>query len=208
MNVTVNEIGCKHFPVPQFSRLCAVFGGIYCLKRSITKIHCAKYDGKLVFDAIQCDAQKIYAKNIVFGNGSIASAKFEKAARSSNETVDSDAVKVGCGNLSRAIFITDTPIGDASLNSGGGGVIFLKIPSPNGDGDGAFVIQLAHWSGCCPNGLCKFTFVTILCPHNTTLHFHDRHHPHHLPVTRRIGKRRPSTVCGKVIQKLSLARTG
>lgn len=142
-------------------RLCAVFGGVYCLKRSITEIYFANNDEKLAFDAIQCDAQRVQAKNIVFGHGSIASAKFESSP--SNDETKSDAVKVCCGNLSRGIFITDTPIGDESLNSGGGGVIFLKMPSANGDGDGAFVIQLSHWSGCCPKGLCKSSFYAVQC---------------------------------------------
>ncbi|XP_037048018.1 rab proteins geranylgeranyltransferase component A isoform X2 [Bradysia coprophila] len=152
--------GCGEIP-QCFCRLCAVFGGVYCLKRAITEIYFADNGDKLVFDAIQCDTQKIQAKNIVFGHGSIASAKFEKATGSPpNEEIDSDATKVRCGNLSRGIFIADTPIGGENLNSGGGGVIFLKMPSSNGDGDGAFVIQLSHWSGCCPKG---FYLVHITC---------------------------------------------
>ncbi len=141
-----------------FHRLCAVFGGVYCLKRTITEIYFANNEEKLVFNAIQCDKQKIEAKNIVFGHGSISSARFEKATSTdvSTKEMNSQAAKVSCGNLSRGIFITDTPIGDESLNSGGGGVIFLKMPSTNGSGDGAFVMQLSHWSGCCPKGFCKF----------------------------------------------------
>lgn len=59
-----------------------------------------------------------------------------------------------CGNLSRGIYITNEPISGESLNKGGGGVNFLKIPSANNDG-GAFVIQLSHFSGTVPKGLCK-----------------------------------------------------
>lgn len=166
------------------------------MKRSITEIYFTNSDEKLAFDAIQCDTQKIQAKNIVFGHGSIASAKFENAAASSSTSNEEDSVKIRCGNLSRGIFITDTPIGDESLNSGGGGVIFLKMPSTNGDGDGAYVIQLSHWSGCCPKGFCKsnflrFTvnpFVTILLLYN------NRSSPHHVSGNRCIGKGRFSSI--------------
>lgn len=134
-----------------------MFGGVYCLKRFITEIYFTNVDEKLVFDAIQCDKQKIQAKNIVFGHGTITSARFEKATGTDilTEQCFSHAGEDFCGNLSRGIFITDTPIGDESLNTGGGGVIFLKMPSTNGDSNGAFVMQLSHWSGCCPKGFCK-----------------------------------------------------
>lgn len=140
-----------------FLRLCAVFGGVYCLKRSITEIYFTNNDEKLVFDAIQCDKQKIQAKNIVFGHGTISGARFEKSAVTNILTKGnaSHEERKYCGNLARGIFLTDTPIGDESLNSGGGGVIFLKMPSAAGDG--ALVMQLSHWSGCCPKGFCKST---------------------------------------------------
>lgn len=132
-----------------------MFGGIYCLKRPISEVHFVENEEKLVFDAIQCDKQKIQAKNIVFGHGTISSARFEKTTAKEHVPQASKC----CGNLSRGIFITDTPIGDETLNSGGGGVIFLKMPSTNPDGNGAFVIQLSHWSGCCPKGFCTYTIL-------------------------------------------------
>lgn len=66
-----------------------------------------------------------------------------------------------CGNLSRAILLTDRPIGDEKLNSGGGGVMFLRLPAllslqPKG---GAHVIQLSHYSGTCPKNWCKYMFL-------------------------------------------------
>lgn len=140
-----------------FPRLCAVFGGVYCLKRSITDIYFTDVDEKLVFDAIQCDKQKIQGKDIVFGHGTISGARFEKATGTDILTKENIS-RTGsdrCGNICRGIFITDTPIGDESLNSGGGGVIFLKMPSTSGNSSGAFVMQLSHWSGCCPKGFCK-----------------------------------------------------
>ncbi|KAJ6649626.1 Rab proteins geranylgeranyltransferase component A [Pseudolycoriella hygida] len=141
--------GCGEIP-QCFCRLCAVFGGVYCLKRSITEIFFRNDNDQIVFDAIQCDNQKIQAKNIVFGHGTISSARFETIHTSSQ-----NQEKGNCGNLSRGIFVTDTPIGDESMNSGGGGVVFLKMHSTTGSGGGAFVKQLSHWSGCCPKDFSK-----------------------------------------------------
>jgi len=137
-----------------FADFVLFFGGVYCLKRSIKEIFFTEIDEKLVFDAIQCDNQRIQAKNIVFGHGTISNARFEKATGTDN------ANKHICGNLSRGIFITDTPIGDENLNSGGGGVIFLKMPSTTSQSSGAFVMQLSHWSGCCPKG---YYLIHITC---------------------------------------------
>lgn len=153
-----------------FCRLCAVFGGVYCLKRSITEIYFINNDTELVFDAIQCDKQKIQAKNIVFGHGTISSARFPKATDADHLTKP-EAEKYSCGKLSRGIFITDTPLGDENLNSGGGGVIFLRMPSADGNTEGAFVIQLSHWSGCCPKGYCKLTVTLFFFSNKVTTKF-------------------------------------
>lgn len=192
----------KHFSFP---RLCAVFGGVYCLKRSITEIYFSNADEKLVFDAIQCDKQKIQAKHIVFGHGTISGARFENATGKDSLATEkrSHAGKKCCGNLSRAVFLTDTPIGDESLNSGGGGVIFLKIPSANGDSDGAFVIQLSHWSGCCPKGFCKpIRLVIVFFLQSKTSHIFLRSRSYHMSIIGNIGQGWFSAICWKIIRKL------
>lgn len=154
-------------------RLCAVFGGVYCLKRFIKEIYFSENDGQLTFDAIQCNDQRIEAKNIVFGHGTISSARFEKSTDSNHSSkrkhcyrdvlsLKSFAAKQKCGNISRGIFITDTPIGDEEMNKGYGGVIFLKLPSSNSHNDGAFVTQLSHWSGCCPKDFCTLIYIFLI----------------------------------------------
>lgn len=150
--------GCGEIP-QCFCRLSAVFGGIYCLKRPLTELHFSPSDNAgedqtsgQQFKSIKCGEQVISGKHIVFGNGFKLPDKV---------LLDSKAKKDNChrcGALARAIYITDKPIGEELLNSGGGGVNFLKLPtvSPNGETDqGAFVIQLSHFSGTCPKGLCK-----------------------------------------------------
>lgn len=143
--------GCGEIP-QCFCRLCAVFGGVYCLKRAISEIH---FDASNQVKAIKCGDQVITGKNIVFGNN------FNPTDDIFGDNDDSNSVVVNCncGQLSRAIYITDRPIGDDSINSGGGGVNFMKLHTPaaaDGDNrDGAFVIQLAHFSGTTPKGLCK-----------------------------------------------------
>lgn len=61
-------------------------------------------------------------------------------------------------HLSRGVFISTSPIGGAEINSDadGGGVIFMKMPPiENVNGNGALLLQLAHFSGTTAKGLCK-----------------------------------------------------
>lgn len=49
-----------------------MFGGVYCLKRSIKEINFITNEDKRVeFHSIQCGTQRIKSKNIVFGHGTI-----------------------------------------------------------------------------------------------------------------------------------------
>lgn len=126
--------GCGEIP-QCFCRLCAVFGGVYCLKKAITNIE--ENEGEISFSA---ENQVVKTKKLVFGGSNIP------------EHLLSDGNKLdrSCGGLSRGIFILDKPLGSEELNAGGGGVNFLKLPGENG---GAFILQLSHYSGTCPKGL-------------------------------------------------------
>lgn len=130
--------GCGEIP-QCFCRLCAVFGGIYCLKRSVSNVSIA--DAKV--DSIKCGNQDIKASNIVVGHGNILP----------DFSIPAGGTGVGkkCGGISRAIYITSSPLGAEELNSSGGGVNFLKLTDESGTG--AFVLQLSHYSGTCPKGL-------------------------------------------------------
>ncbi|XP_055372850.1 rab proteins geranylgeranyltransferase component A [Condylostylus longicornis] len=137
--------GCGEIP-QCFCRLCAVFGGIYCLKKQIDKIKIEeKYaDEKIEYEIhLESDNHIIRSKNLVIGNGDIGTC----LPQNFQNTLE-DRKK--CGNLARAIFITSSPFGNETINSGGGGVNFLRIPD---NINSVSIIQLSHYSGTCPKGL-------------------------------------------------------
>lgn len=132
--------GCGEIP-QCFCRLCAVFGGIYCLGRSITDVKTVESnDEQLVI--LKFGDQDITTKKLVHGLGS--------------NVLDT---KISHEYISRAVIITSSPIGGASVNSelDGGGVVLLYHPI-EGRADGVILIQLSHFSGCVPKGLCKLSF--------------------------------------------------
>lgn len=146
--------GCGEIP-QCFCRLCAVFGGVYCLKRTIENIHID--EEKNEFRSINCGGQTINAKALILGNGGRIGSEATKCIRfTGNDNVETATdEKNECGQLARAIYIVNKPLGDEALNSGGGGVNILRLPGISHADDGAFVIQLAHNSGTCPKDLCK-----------------------------------------------------
>jgi Rab proteins geranylgeranyltransferase component A len=130
--------GCGEIP-QCFCRLCAVFGGIYCLGRPITEVKTVEsIDEQIV--TVKFGEQNITTKKLVHGLGS--------------NVFDTELPHE---YISRAILITTTPIGGSSVNteSDGGGVVLLYHPI-EGRNDGVTLIQLSHFSGCVPKGLCKF----------------------------------------------------
>lgn len=143
--------------IPQcFCRLCAVFGGIYCLNSPTSCLHFKKDDaGHTIFEGVKYEERKLTSKNVVIGHGIVT----EKILLNDIDKQKSRK----CGGLSRGIFITSSPIGGHRQNTGGGGVMFIKLPPAEGKNHtGAFVIQLSHHSGTCPKGLCKFCSIKIL----------------------------------------------
>lgn len=141
--------GCGELP-QCFCRLCAVFGGVYCLKRTVAALHRDEADGRFV--AITCGEQRIAASDIVFGAGTLEDGASKIPAANGK----------GCGQISRGVLISKRPLGDEPMNSGGGGVILLRLPEAGetpADADvesGAQVLQLSHYSGTCPKDWCKF----------------------------------------------------
>lgn len=149
--------GCGEIP-QCFCRLCAVFGGIYCLHRTVDDItFTEEADGK-VFESIQSNDQKITAKHLVFGHGVVNPKIFERigAAGSRTMAVGNDCDGVLCGSLSRGILVSSKPLGTEEMNKGGGGVSFLKINLGDRQDEGAFIFQLSYHSGTVPKGYCKF----------------------------------------------------
>ena len=128
--------GCGELP-QSFCRLCAVFGGVYCLKRELSNLQVLEDPESEMKVSVKCGEQTIKAKNIVFGNRADIATKF----------------------LSRGIFLTTSPIGGKAVNSpmDGGGVVFLKMaPIKEVNEEGVFVVQLSHFTGTVPKGLCEY----------------------------------------------------
>lgn len=151
--------GCGEIP-QDFCRLSAVFGGIYCLKRSIDDLKISDNHEKI--DEIKFNNQNIKIGNLIIGNNNIPNGLLSLfTKKDENESIP--LVSSYCGNISRAIFITSTPIGNAELNSGGGGVNIMRLPGLEEGTNGAFIIQLSHYSGTCPKGLCKYLLLLNRC---------------------------------------------
>ena len=135
--------GCGEIP-QCFCRLCAVFGGVYCLGRPIDGVKVIESNDEKVV-TMKFGEQNITAKKLVYGLGS-------------------NVLKVEIPHefISRGILITSRPIGGSAVNSDtdGGGVVLLYHPV-EGKNDGVTLIQLSHFSGCAPKGLCKKKVVVI-----------------------------------------------
>lgn len=129
--------GCGEIP-QCFCRLCAVFGGVYCLGRPISDVKQIESNEEQVV-TMKFGEQNLTAKKLVHGLGS--------------NVLDTE---VPHEYISRAIFITSSPIGGSLVNSetDGGGVVLLYHPV-EGRSDGVTLVQLSHFSGCAPKGLCK-----------------------------------------------------
>lgn len=130
--------GCGEIP-QCFCRLSAVFGGIYCLGQEVRDVKVVGAEEEQVVSLI-FDDKSITAKKLVHG-------------------LDSNVLETPILHefMSRGILITTSPIGGSLVNSemDGGGAVLLYYPI-EGRTDGVTLIQLSHFSGCVPKGLCKF----------------------------------------------------
>lgn len=143
--------GCGEIP-QCFCRLCAVFGGVYCLRRPISEINYTENK----FTSLKCGDQVIRAKSLVIGNG------FKSDDGLFLNTGEEHGIPTSrcCTSISRAIYIMKKPLGDEAFNAKGSGVLLIKLPDVDQTLDGsanqgAFVIQLTSPTGTCPRGLCK-----------------------------------------------------
>lgn len=129
--------GCGEIP-QCFCRLCAVFGGIYCLGKPIDDVKVIESNEEQVV-SMKFGEQNITAKKLVHGLGSNVTKSV-----------------LPHEYISRGVIITSSPIGGSFVNSetDGGGVVLLYHPV-EGTQYGVTMIQLSHFSGCAPKGLCK-----------------------------------------------------
>ncbi|CAD7011324.1 rab proteins geranylgeranyltransferase component A [Ceratitis capitata] len=138
--------GCGEIP-QCFCRLCAVFGGIYCLKRNIDDI-IVEADTNIA--NVVLEGKTIKAQHVVSAPCHIPTVLLERnvGIYGQGELVNS---------LSRGIFLSAEPLGSEELNSGGGGVNLLRLLADTRE---AILIQLSHFSGTCPKGIYLFHLTT------------------------------------------------
>ncbi|XP_034476718.1 rab proteins geranylgeranyltransferase component A [Drosophila innubila] len=129
--------GCGELP-QCFCRLCAVYGGIYCLKRSVDDITVAPDLNELLLSS---SGKTLRAKHVVCAPGHVRGHGELRA------------------HISRGLFIASSPLGSEELNKGGGGVNLLRLLADDGQRE-AFLLQLSHFSGTCPEGLYIFHLTT------------------------------------------------
>ncbi|KAH8253367.1 hypothetical protein KR032_005069 [Drosophila birchii] len=131
--------GCGELP-QCFCRLCAVYGGIYCLKRTVDDIGLDENTKEFVLSSA---GKTMRAKNVVSAPGyPPVSSGIEMKP-----------------HISRGLFVSASPLGNEELNKGGGGVNLLRLLDAEG-GREAILIQLSHYTGACPEGLYIFHLTT------------------------------------------------
>lgn len=118
--------GCGEIP-QCFCRLCAVFGGIYCLQQGLKSIR---------EDGVKLKVELETGEEISVGNIVLGPRTMRKSIQVMPEV-----------HLTRAIFIVDQPLKDTNEKPKGGGVEFIRLTHGSSE---AFLIQLSHYSGCCP----------------------------------------------------------
>ncbi|XP_036333314.1 rab proteins geranylgeranyltransferase component A [Rhagoletis pomonella] len=138
--------GCGEIP-QCFCRLCAVFGGIYCLKRRIDDI---TIEADTNIANVVLEGKTIKAQHVVSAQEHLPNVLLER-----NVGIYCQGELVNL--LSRGIFLTATPLGSEELNSGGGGVNILRLVDGKRE---AILIQLSHFSGTCPKGIYVFHLTT------------------------------------------------
>ncbi|EAA07234.4 AGAP010419-PA [Anopheles gambiae str. PEST] len=151
--------GCGEIP-QCFCRLCAVFGGIYCLNKAVEGIHFEQCNEGFKYDSVKCGKQNITSKGLVVGQGYMSRAVFSKS------TPAEGAAQKLCGNLARAVILTNVPLGGASQNPGGGGVAIMKLPPANNHQEGATILQMSHPSGTCPKAIYLIHVTTLAVTEN------------------------------------------
>uniref|UniRef100_A0A1A9X2F8 Rab proteins geranylgeranyltransferase component A n=1 Tax=Glossina brevipalpis TaxID=37001 RepID=A0A1A9X2F8_9MUSC len=130
-----------------FCRLCAVFGGIYCLKKEITGVHVEENGNKVIVEIK--NLQTIQANYVVCSPGNLKEQlKLTKEEKN---------------HLSRGIFLSKQPLSGGETNidgSGvGGGVNLLRLLTTDGQRE-AICIQLSSPSGTCPKGIYIYHLIT------------------------------------------------
>uniref|UniRef100_A0A1B6CWS9 Rab proteins geranylgeranyltransferase component A n=1 Tax=Clastoptera arizonana TaxID=38151 RepID=A0A1B6CWS9_9HEMI len=121
--------------LPQcFCRLCAVFGGVYHLKRAANSVIVEQKDNNYVCTGIVSGSQRLATEHLVLAV-SDAPSSFLKAAPT--------------GGLSRGIFITNRSIMHANKEM----LTLLQFPPMNGLTEPITILEVGPSTNACPAGL-------------------------------------------------------
>ncbi|XP_059051334.1 rab proteins geranylgeranyltransferase component A 2 [Achroia grisella] len=130
--------------LPQcFCRLCAVFGGVYCLNRPIDKVETKMVDEGKTVVSIESKSKTLNCDHLVIG---INECPKELLAPEPAESCD----------ISKAIFITNGTI----LPSEKEPLSLLRFPPLSEKDNAVTVLEVGAATGSCPKGLFVVYFIT------------------------------------------------
>ncbi|CAH3991439.1 rab proteins geranylgeranyltransferase component A 1 [Pieris brassicae] len=130
--------------LPQcFCRLCAVFGGVYCLNRPIDKVeHKVVDEGKSIV-VIESKSKTLNCDHLVIG---INECPKEMISPEPTESTD----------ISKAVFVTNASIMPSEKEP----LTLLRFPSLDGTDHAVTVLEVGPATGSCPKGLFVVYLIT------------------------------------------------
>lgn len=128
-----------------YCRLCAVFGGVYCLNRPIDKVETKTLDEGKVVVTIASKTKTLNCDHLVIGINECP-----------KELISPEPVE-SC-DISKAVFITNGSIMQSEKEP----LTLLRFP-PQSDNDNAVtVLEVGSATGSCPKGLCEYNLFNIV----------------------------------------------
>lgn len=126
------------------SRLCAVFGGVYCLNRPVDKVETKTVDEGKTVVTVASKSKILNCDHLVIG---INECPKELISPEATESCD----------ISKAVFITNGSI----MKSEKEPLTLLRFPPLTEDGNAVTVLEVGPATGSCPKGLCKYFSMII-----------------------------------------------
>ncbi|XP_004927771.1 rab proteins geranylgeranyltransferase component A 2 [Bombyx mori] len=130
--------------LPQcFCRLCAVFGGVYCLNRPIDKVETKTVDEGKTVVTIDSKSKKLNCDHLVIG---VHECPEELMSSEPAESCD----------ISKAVFVTNGTIMASEKEP----LTLLRFPPLADDDNAVTVLEVGPATGSCPKGLFVVYFIT------------------------------------------------